>query len=61
MAHGDLEVSIGRDVAEDVVELMQLILREVFELPHLAQNLQKRADERAQAAKATAASAPSAP
>lgn len=55
MAHGDLEISIGRDVAEDVVELMQLILREVFELPYLAQNLQNRARERSQGATAGAA------
>lgn len=48
MAHGDLEVSMGRDVATDVMELMHLILREVFELPFLAANLQKRAAERNQ-------------
>lgn len=50
MAHGDLQVALGHDVARDVVELMQLVLREVFELPYLAQNLQDRADERSQAA-----------
>jgi hypothetical protein len=50
MAHGDLEVALGRDVARDVVELMQLVLREVYELPYLAENLQNRADERSQAA-----------
>lgn len=57
MAHGDLEISIGRDEASDVVELMQLILREVFELPYLAENLRKRADDRSQATKARASSA----
>lgn len=59
MAHGDLEISLGYGLARDVVELMQLILREVFELPYLAENLQQRADERsqsAQAARVTAAS-----
>lgn len=58
MAHGDLELSIGRDVARDVVELMQLILREVFELPYLATKLQERADERVRASQALRASSP---
>ncbi|WP_175558485.1 DUF4145 domain-containing protein [Arthrobacter sp. ok362] len=56
MAHGDLSVSVGQDMARDVVELMQLILREVYELPYLAERLQKRADERSVAAVQAAAS-----
>lgn len=46
MAHGDLETDISHQDTRDIIELMQLILREVFELPFLAQKLQDRADAR---------------
>ncbi|WP_181419708.1 DUF4145 domain-containing protein [Arthrobacter psychrolactophilus] len=46
MAHGDLDVAVAWSDARDCVQLMELILREVFELPHLASQLEARAAKR---------------
>lgn len=46
MAHGDLAVDVSWSDARDCIQLMELILREVFELPHLAGQLEARAAKR---------------
>ncbi|MBP2414734.1 hypothetical protein JOF48_003533 [Arthrobacter stackebrandtii] len=46
MAHGDLTASVTWSEARDCVQLMELILREVFELPQLAAQLRSRTARR---------------
>jgi hypothetical protein len=46
MAHGDLSEEVRWSDARDCVDLMELILREVFELPYLAGLLADRAKAR---------------
>lgn len=46
MAHGDLDTEVSPEDTRDIIELMHLLLREVFELPDRAGKLQARAEAR---------------